>query len=207
MRREIEERAGIDAVDIYGLSEIMGPGVAQEFVSTKDGLHIWEDYFYPEIIDPITLDVLPEGEIGELVLTTLDREASPVIRYRTRDLTRLLPGTARPEFRRMEKVTGRTDDMLIVRGVNVFPTQIEELVLQISGLAPHFQLVLTKSGHLDEMTVRVEARPDYAVDQAMGRELAQRVKDGVGVMVAVEVVDPETLPRSLGKLQRVVDER
>jgi phenylacetate-CoA ligase len=207
MRREIEERAGIDAVDIYGLSEIMGPGVAQEYASTKDGLHIWEDYFYPEIIDPITLDVLPEGEIGELVLTTLDREASPVIRYRTRDLTRLLPGTARPEFRRMEKVTGRTDDMLIVRGVNVFPTQIEELVLQISGLAPHFQLVLTKSGHLDEMTVRVEARPDYAVDQAMGRELAQRVKDGVGVTVAVEVVDPETLPRSLGKLQRVVDER
>jgi phenylacetate-CoA ligase len=207
MRREIEDRAGIDAVDIYGLSEIMGPGVAQECVSTKDGLHIWEDYFYPEIIDPITLEVLPEGEIGELVLTTLDREACPVIRYRTRDLTRLLPGTARPEFRRMEKVTGRTDDMLIVRGVNVFPTQIEEIVLQISGLAPHFQLVLTKSGHLDEMTVRVEARPDHAVDQALGRELARRVKDGVGVTVAVDVVDAETLPRSVGKLQRVVDER
>jgi phenylacetate-CoA ligase len=207
MRREIEDRSGIDAVDIYGLSEIMGPGVAQEFVSTKDGLHIWEDYFYPEIIDPITLELLPEGELGELVLTSLDREACPVIRYRTRDLTRLLPGTARPEFRRMERVTGRTDDMLIVRGVNVFPTQIEEIVLQIPGLAPHFQLVLIKAGHLDSMTVRVEARPDCPVDQALGRELARRVKDGVGVTVSVDVVHPESLPRSVGKLQRVVDER
>jgi phenylacetate-CoA ligase len=209
MRREMEDRLDIEAIDIYGLSEVMGPGVAQECVETKDGLHVWEDHFYPEIIDPISGEVLPEGEKGELVFTSLTKEAMPVIRYRTRDLTRLLPGTARPGMRRMEKVTGRTDDMIILRGVNVFPTQIEEVVLQTPGLSPHFTLVLTTRGRMDHLTVQVEARPDCAEGrrEPAAREVAKAVKDRVGVSVDVEVVDPETLARSVGKLQRLHDKR
>ncbi|MFG2874380.1 phenylacetate--CoA ligase PaaK [Streptomyces sp. NPDC048337] len=209
MRREIEERLGIDAVDIYGLSEVMGPGVAQEFASTKDGLHIWEDHFYPEVVDPLTGAVLPEGEPGELVFTSLTKEAMPVIRYRTRDLTRLLPGTARPAFRRMEKVTGRSDDMIILRGVNVYPTQIEEVLLRTAGLAPHFQLRLTKEGRMDALTVRVEARreADAVRREAAGAAVVRAVKEGIGVSVKVEVVDPETLERSVGKIKRLVDLR
>ncbi|GAA3633717.1 phenylacetate--CoA ligase PaaK [Streptomyces chitinivorans] len=212
MRREIEERAGLHAVDIYGLSEVMGPGVAQECVETKDGLHIWEDHFYPEVVDPVTGEVLPdgeEGEEGELVFTSLTKRALPVVRYRTRDLTRLLPGTARPAFRRMEKVTGRCDDMIILRGVNVFPTQIEEILLRVPGVAPHFQIRLTRRGRMDHMTVRVEARPGAGPEQRAAAEaaIAQDVKDGVGITVGVEVVDPETLERSVGKIRRVVDAR
>ncbi|MFD9870697.1 phenylacetate--CoA ligase PaaK [Streptomyces niveus] len=208
MRREIEERFAIDAVDIYGLSEVMGPGVAQECVETKDGLHIWEDHFYPEVVDPFTGEVLPEGEEGELVFTSLTKEAMPVIRYRTRDLTRLLPGTARV-FRRMEKVTGRSDDMVILRGVNLFPTQIEEIVLRTAGVAPHFQLRLTREGRMDALTVRAEARAGATPDQraAAARSIAAAVKDGIGVSVAVEVVDPQTLERSVGKIRRIVDLR
>jgi phenylacetate-CoA ligase len=209
MRREMEERLDIEAIDIYGLSEVMGPGVAQECVETKDGLHIWEDHFYPEIIDPVTGAVLPEGEQGELVFTSLTKEAMPVIRYRTRDLTRLLPGTARPGMRRMEKVTGRSDDMIILRGVNVFPTQIEEVVLQTPGLSPHFSLVLSTVGRMDHLTVKVEARPDLPADQrtAAAKQVSERIKDTVGVSVGVSVVDPDTLERSVGKLQRLHDER
>ncbi|MCX4999924.1 phenylacetate--CoA ligase PaaK [Streptomyces longwoodensis] len=208
MRREIEERFGIDAVDIYGLSEVMGPGVAQECVETKDGLHIWEDHFYPEVVDPFTGAVLPEGEEGELVFTSLTKEAMPVVRYRTRDLTRLLPGTARV-FRRMRKVTGRSDDMVILRGVNLFPTQIEEIVLRTPGVAPHFQLRLTREGRLDALTVRAEARPDASPEDRVtaARSIAAAVKDGIGVSVAVEIVDPESLERSVGKIRRIVDER
>ncbi|MFF7440625.1 phenylacetate--CoA ligase PaaK [Streptomyces sp. NPDC008122] len=208
MRKEIEERFAIDAVDIYGLSEVIGPGVAQECVETKDGLHIWEDHFYPEVVDPFTGEVLPDGEEGELVFTSLTKEAMPVIRYRTRDLTRLLPGTARV-FRRMEKVTGRSDDMIILRGVNLFPTQIEEIVLRTPGVAPHFQLRLTREGRLDALTVRAEARPDATPEERAeaARTIAAAVKDGVGVSVAVEVVDPETLERSVGKIKRIVDLR
>ncbi|MFC8829953.1 phenylacetate--CoA ligase PaaK [Streptomyces sp. NPDC057137] len=208
MRREIEERFAIDAVDIYGLSEVMGPGVAQECVETKDGLHIWEDHFYPEIVDPFTGEVLPEGAEGELVFTSLTKEAMPVIRYRTRDLTRLLPGTARV-FRRMEKVTGRSDDMVILRGVNLFPTQIEEIVLRTAGVAPHFQLRLTRDGRMDALTVRAEARAGATPEQREEavRSIATAVKDGIGVSVAVEVVDPETLERSVGKIKRIVDLR
>ncbi|MDI3403690.1 phenylacetate--CoA ligase PaaK [Streptomyces cavernicola] len=209
MRREIEERFALDAVDIYGLSEVMGPGVAQECVETKDGLHLWEDHFYPEVVDPLTGDVLPEGEQGELVFTSLSKEAMPVIRYRTRDLTRLLPGTARPSFRRMEKITGRSDDMVILRGVNLFPTQIEEIVLRTPGVAPHFQLRLTREGRLDALTVRAEARAEASPEQRAeaARAIAAAVKDGVGVTVGVQIVDPETLERSVGKLRRIVDER
>lgn len=208
MRREIEERFAIDAVDIYGLSEVMGPGVAQECVETKDGLHIWEDHFYPEVVDPFTGEVLPDGEEGELVFTSLTKEAMPVIRYRTRDLTRLLPGTARV-FRRMEKVTGRSDDMVILRGVNLFPTQIEEIVLRTPGVAPHFQLRLTREGRLDALTVRAEARAGATTDEraAAARSIAAAVKDGVGVTVGVEIVDPEVLERSVGKIKRIIDLR
>jgi phenylacetate-CoA ligase len=209
MRREIEERLDIDAVDIYGLSEVMGPGVAQECAETKDGLHVWEDHFLPEVVDPLTGEVLPDGEEGELLFTTLTKEGMPVIRYRTRDLTRLLPGTARPGMRRMEKVTGRTDDMIILRGVNLFPTQIEEAVLRTDGLSPHFRLVLTTQGRLDRLTVEVEARPDCPAErrEPAAAEVAGAVKDTVGVTVDVMVVDPETLPRSVGKLQRLLDQR
>ncbi|TXS05138.1 phenylacetate--CoA ligase [Streptomyces sp. col6] len=208
MRREIEERFAIDAVDIYGLSEVMGPGVAQECVETKDGLHIWEDHFYPEVVDPFTGEVLPDGEQGELVFTSLTKEAMPVIRYRTRDLTRLLPGTARV-FRRMEKVTGRSDDLVILRGVNLFPTQIEEIVLRTPGVSPHFQLRLTREGRLDVLTVRAEARPGATPEQraAAAASVAAAVKDGIGVSVGVEILDPETLERSVGKFRRIVDER
>ncbi|MFW3171621.1 phenylacetate--CoA ligase PaaK [Geodermatophilus sp. CPCC 206100] len=209
MRREMEQRLDIQAVDIYGLSEVMGPGVAQECVETKDGLHIWEDHFYPEVIDPLTGEVLPEGERGELVFTSLTKEAMPVVRYRTRDLTRLLPGTARPGMRRMEKVTGRTDDMIILRGVNLFPTQIEEIVLRTPGLSPHFALELTTRGRLDHLTCRIEARPDSPAERrdAAAAEVAKGVKDMVGTSIEVLVVDPETLPRSVGKLQRLRDLR
>ncbi|WP_250402849.1 phenylacetate--CoA ligase PaaK [Streptomyces cellostaticus] len=209
MRREIEERMDIHAVDIYGLSEVMGPGVAQECVETKDGLHVWEDHFRPEVVDPVTDEVLPDGEPGELVLTSLTKEALPIIRYRTRDLTRLLPGTARPAFRRVEKITGRCDDMIILRGVNVFPSQIEEIVLRTPGVAPHFQIRLTRRGRMDHMTVRVEARPDCPRErrEAAAKLIAKGVKDGVGVTVEVTVVDPDTLERSLGKLRRVKDLR
>ncbi|WP_406447507.1 phenylacetate--CoA ligase [Streptomyces sp. NBC_00876] len=208
MRREIEERFAIDAVDIYGLSEVMGPGVAQECVETKDGLHIWEDHFYPEVVDPFTGEVLPEGEEGELVFTSLTKEAMPVIRYRTRDLTRLLPGTARV-FRRMEKVTGRSDDLVILRGVNLFPTQIEEIVLRTPGVSPHFQLRLTRQGRLDVLTVRAEARAGATQEQraAAAASVAAAVKDGIGVSVGVEILDPGTLERSVGKFRRIVDER
>ncbi|THA75768.1 phenylacetate--CoA ligase PaaK [Streptomyces sp. A0592] len=209
MRREIEERLDMDAVDIYGLSEVIGPGVAQECVETKDGLHIWEDHFYPEVVDPLTGAVLPEGELGELVFTSLTKEAMPVIRYRTRDLTRLLPGTARPAFRRMEKITGRSDDMIILRGVNLYPTQIEEILLRTPGLAPHFQLRLAREGRMDTLTVRVEARreSDTAQREAAAAGVVQAVKAGIGVSVRVEVVDPETLERSVGKIKRLVDLR
>ncbi|MFE7117500.1 phenylacetate--CoA ligase PaaK [Streptomyces sp. NPDC057654] len=209
MRREIEERFALDAVDIYGLSEIIGPGVAQECTATKDGLHLWEDHFYPEVVDPITGETLPDGSHGELVLTSLTKEAMPVIRYRTRDLTRLLPGTAAAPFRRMEKITGRSDDMIILRGVNLFPAQVEEIVLRTPGIAPHFQLRLTREGRMDHLTVRAEARPGASPEQrtaAVGL-IASGVKDGVGVSVAVEIVDPETLERSVGKFKRIVDAR
>ncbi|ONF70350.1 phenylacetate--CoA ligase PaaK [Amycolatopsis keratiniphila] len=207
MRTEIEERVGIDAVDIYGLSEVMGPGVAQECVETKDGLHIWEDHFFPEVIDPFTEK--PTDAEGELLFTSLTKQALPIIRYRTRDLTRLLPGTARPAYRRMEKVTGRSDDMIILRGVNVFPTQIEEVVLVTPALAPHFQLIRSTKGRMDHLTVRVEARPDATTEQRAeaAARLIAGVKDGVGVSIGVEVVDPDTLERSLGKMRRVLDER
>ncbi|MEV8098988.1 phenylacetate--CoA ligase PaaK [Kitasatospora sp. NPDC085879] len=209
MRREIEERLDLHAVDIYGLSEVIGPGVSAECVETKDGLHIWEDHFYPEVVDPFTDESMPDGESGELVFTSLTKEALPIIRYRTRDLTRLLPGTARPAFRRMQKVTGRCDDMIILRGVNVFPTQIEEIVLRTPAVAPHFQLELTRRGRMDHMNVRVECRPDATPEQreAAAAAITAGVKDGVGVSVGVEIVPPETLERSLGKLRRVVDSR
>jgi phenylacetate-CoA ligase len=210
MRHEIQQRCDMHAVDIYGLSEVIGPGVAQEAVETKDGLHIWEDHFYPEIIDPVTGDPLPDGEPGELVFTSLTKQAMPVIRYRSRDLTRLLPGTARPSYRRMEKVTGRTDDMMILRGVNVFPTQIEEQLLKVEGLTPHYICVLTRPGRMDQLTVRVEAH-----DEGLGADVKERlsstvqrlVKDHVGVTVEVEVTEPHALERSLGKAKRIEDQR
>ncbi len=209
MRREIETRLEIHAVDIYGLSEVMGPGVAEECVETKDGLHIWEDHFYPEIVDPQSGAPLPDGEMGELVFTSLTKEAMPVIRYRTRDLTRLLPGTAR-SMRRMGRITGRSDDMIILRGVNLFPTQVEGLILRVPGLAPHFELVLSRPRHLDEMTVRVEARPQAASAgerQAMAEILARSIKELIGVTASVDVVEPGLVERSLGKAKRIVDLR
>ncbi|PRW62253.1 phenylacetate--CoA ligase PaaK [Actinopolyspora mortivallis] len=208
MRAEIEESAGIDAVDIYGLSEVMGPGVASECVSTKDGPHVWEDHFYPEIVDPGTGEPLPDGSRGELVFTSLTKTAMPIVRYRTRDLTRLLPGTAVPGMRRMERVTGRSDDMIVLRGVNVFPSQIEELVLRQPELSPHFRIELTRSGRLDELCVRVEAaEPASARDRGVPERLVTAIRDSVGVGVTVEVVAPHTLDRSTGKSQRVVDLR
>ena len=208
MRREMEERLDLHAVDIYGLSEVMGPGVAMECVETKDGLTVWEDHFYPEVVDPVTEEVLPDGEEGELVFTSLTKQAMPVIRYRTRDLTRLLPGTART-MRRMEKITGRTDDMIILRGVNLFPTQIEELILRTPALSPHFQCILQRSGTLDDMTVRVERRVDASSADAAeaGAQLRTLVKNTIGVTVAIEVLDPDSVERSVGKMRRVVDER
>ncbi|GAB3475577.1 phenylacetate--CoA ligase PaaK [Amycolatopsis cihanbeyliensis] len=209
LRAEIEGRTGMDAVDIYGLSEVMGPGVAQESVRTKDGLHIWEDHFYPEVIDPLEEHVLEPGERGELLFTSLTKEALPIIRYRTRDLTRLLPGTAYPAFRRMEKVTGRSDDLIILRGVNLFPTQIEEIVLRTDGLAPHFQLELTTKDRMDQLTVHVEAHANTPEQRRVSAatELVAEIKDRIGVSVEVGVQDPDTLERSLGKLRRVIDRR
>jgi len=209
MRREIETAFDMHAVDIYGLSEVMGPGVAQECVETKDGLHIWEDHFYPEVIDPASGAVLPDGQKGELVFTSLTKQALPIIRYRTRDLTRLLPGTAR-SMRRMEKVTGRSDDMMIVRGVNVFPTQIEELLLEVPALAGHYRILLTREGRMDEMTVEVEIRPesDYPdVVAESGKRLSRRIKDTIGISARVQVVPPGLIERSLGKAKRVYDQR
>jgi len=209
MRLEIEQRAQMHAVDIYGLSEVIGPGVGNECVETKDGLHVWEDHFYPEVVDPGTDEVLPDGERGELVFTSLTKQAMPVIRYRTRDLTRLLPGTARPGFRRMEKVTGRSDDMMIIRGVNVFPTQIEELILATPVLAPHFQCVLTRPDRLDELEVLVESRStmDSDVGLETARNLAGQIKARIGVTASVTVVAPDTVERSVGKMRRIVDNR
>jgi phenylacetate-CoA ligase len=208
MRRAIETVMDIDAIDIYGLSEVIGPGVAQECIETKDGLTVWEDHFYPEIVDPGTGAVLPEGEKGELVFTSLTKEAMPIVRYRTRDLTRLLPGTART-MRRIEKITGRSDDMMIIRGVNVFPTQIEELILRDPTLAPHYQVEITRPRTLDEMTVLVErAAAAGAVDaEAAGARLAQHIKDLIGVTATVRVLQPAAIERSLGKAKRVVDRR
>ncbi|MFW0797334.1 phenylacetate--CoA ligase PaaK [Gordonia sp. CPCC 205515] len=208
MRRELEQTLDMDAVDIYGLSEVMGPGVAQECVETKDGLHIWEDHFYPEVIDPMTGEVLPDGEEGELVFTSLTKEAMPIIRYRTRDLTRLLPGTART-MRRMQKVTGRTDDMIILRGVNLFPTQIEELILTQPALAPQFQCVLDRPGRMDTLTVRVEPRLEVSSDEhtAATANLQKLIKDRIGVSVEVMIAEPGTLQRSTGKAKRLVDNR
>jgi len=208
MRSEMERRLDLHAVDIYGLSEVMGPGVAMECVDTKDGLHIWEDHFYPEIIDPLTGNVLPDGQEGELVLTSLTKQAMPVVRYRTRDLTRLLPGTSRT-MRRMEKITGRTDDMIILRGVNLFPTQIEELILRTPALSPHFQCVLSRTGPLDDLAVRVERRIGSSPDEGAnaGNELRTLIKNTIGVSVSVDVLEPDAVERSAGKMRRVVDER
>src|SRR6202045_484508 len=209
MRAELEERAGLHAVDIYGLSEVMGPGVAVECVETKDGLTVWEDHFYPELIDPVSGAPAAAGERGEILFTSLTKQGMPLIRYRTKDLTRLLPGTARPAHRRMERVTGRSDDMIVLRGVNVFPTQIEEVLLRIPGLAPHFQLVLTARDHLDELTVHVEAGAGLGEEQRAeaARALTAQVHDHVGVRVQVAVGDPDTIERSAGKMRRVVDPR
>ena len=211
MRREIETRSGIDAVDIYGLSEVMGPGVASECVESKDGPVIWEDHFYPEIIDPVTGAVLPDGEEGELVFTSLSKEAFPVIRYRTRDLTRLLPPTSRA-MRRMGKITGRSDDMLIIRGVNVFPTQIEELLLRCPELAPHYLIEVTREGTLDQVAVGVELCRDAAGlgaerRQEVSRSLQHLVKTYVGISVKVLLHQPDTLERSAGKARHVIDRR
>ncbi|MGH3365924.1 MAG: AMP-binding protein, partial [Nocardioidaceae bacterium] len=210
MRREIEQRCAMHAVDIYGLSEVIGPGVSQEAVATKDGLHVWEDHFNPEVIDPVSGDVLPDGEEGELVFTSLTKQAMPIVRYRTRDLTRLLPGTACPPYRRMQKVTGRTDDMMIVRGVNVFPTQLEEQILKVDGLTPHYLCVLTRPGRMDELTLRVECREEEVQDSTrsgLAHKLVGLVKDNVGVTVDVEVTTPHALERSLGKAKRIDDRR
>jgi phenylacetate-CoA ligase len=209
MRRDIEQSAGIDAVDIYGLSEVMGPGVASECVETKDGPVIWEDHFYPEIIDPVTGEVLPDGAEGELVFTTLTKEALPVIRYRTRDLTRLLPPSAR-SMRRMGKIVGRSDDMLIIRGVNLFPTQIEELVLAQGQLSGQYQLVVTRNGLLDQVTVKCELQPGHrhADRAAIGHELQHRIKTLIGVSTTVDVGLPDSIERTLvGKARRVIDQR
>lgn len=210
MRAAIEQRMGIDAVDIYGLSEVMGPGVANECVETKDGPTIWEDHFYPEIVNPETGEPVADGELGELVFTSLTKEALPIIRYRTRDLTRLLPGTART-MRRMEKITGRSDDMMIVRGVNVFPTQIEELILKQPALAPHYQCILTREGPLDHLTVAVEAAhgvaPDSAQARGAGDALAHAIKSYVGTTAKIELRPEGGVERSMGKAKRVVDQR
>jgi phenylacetate-CoA ligase len=213
MRREIEARLGIDAIDIYGLSEVVGPGVACECVETKDGPHIWEDHFYPEIIDPVSGDVLPDGADGELVFTSLTKEAQPIIRYRTRDLTRLLPGTARV-MRRMDKITGRSDDMLIIRGVNVFPTQIEEVLLKNPNLCAQYQIQITREGHLDELDVFVELQPELsghveaAQREAIGHDVAHHIKSLIGVTTKIHVVETDMIERTVvGKAKRVIDKR
>ena len=211
MRTAIEQRMGIDAVDIYGLSEVMGPGVGMECLSTKDGPTLWEDHFYPEIINPTTGEVLPDGEYGELVFTTLTKQAMPVIRYRTRDLTRLLPGTARP-MRRMDKITGRSDDMMIIRGVNVFPSQIEELALTLPELSPHYQIDLTRAGNMDAIAVNIELNPDYSHIDAkqqgqVVKQLVNKIKTFIGISCRINISAPGSLPRSEGKAVRVKDLR
>ncbi|KFF58592.1 phenylacetate--CoA ligase [Cryobacterium sp. MLB-32] len=209
LRLELEDRLDFDALDIYGLSEVMGPGVGNECIESKDGPHLWEDHFYPEIINGETGATLADGDTGELVFTSLTKQAFPVIRYRTRDLTRLLPGTARPGMRRMEKITGRNDDMIILRGVNLFPTQIEEIVLGIEHLSPHFVLELTRPGRMDELTVRIERHEhaDGASSDTARAALIARIKDQIGSTVNVEIAEPGTLERSVGKLKRVYDRR
>lgn len=210
MRREIEQAFDMQAVDIYGLSEVMGPGVAQECVETKDGLHIWEDHFYPEVINPETGAVLPDGELGELVFTTLTKEGQPVIRYRTRDLTRLLPGTARAGMRRMEKVTGRSDDMIILRGVNVFPSQIEEALLAQSWCSGHFQIRLTTEGRMDCMAIHAECQPGLWDGEGLPREaqaLVEQIKNTIGISTKVVIEQPGGVERSMGKMRRVIDRR
>ncbi len=211
MRTAIEQRMGIDALDIYGLSEVMGPGVGMECLSTKDGPTLWEDHFYPEIINPTTGEVLPDGEYGELVFTTLTKQAMPVIRYRTRDLTRLLPGTARP-MRRMDKITGRSDDMMIIRGVNVFPSQIEELALTLPELSPHYQIDLTRAGNMDAIAVNIELNPDYSHIDAkqqgqVVKQLVNKIKTFIGISCRINISAPGSLPRSEGKAVRVKDLR
>jgi len=209
MRQEIENAFDMHAVDIYGLSEVMGPGVAQECIETKDGLHIWEDHFYPEIINPESGEVLPDGELGELVFTTLTKEGLPMIRYRTRDLTRLLPGTAR-SMRRMEKIKGRSDDMIILRGINVFPTQIEEQIFKCQGLAPHFQIELTRSGRMDDMIIHVESSAEANNDgarQQAAKDLSHHIKSTVGITCRVNVQAAGSIQRSEGKAKRVLDNR
>lgn len=211
MRQELESRLGIHAIDIYGLSEVIGPGVAVECIESKDGPTIWEDHFYPEIVDPDSGEVLPDGEYGELVFTSLTKEALPIVRYRTGDLTRLLPGTARP-MRRMDKITGRSDDMLIIRGVNLFPTQIEEQILKMPAFAPHYEIEVTRKGHMDSMTVRVELKPDAGKadsrrkDELAG-ELRHHIRSYIGISTEVDIREPGTLARSEGKARHVFDHR
>jgi phenylacetate-CoA ligase len=210
MRRELENRLGIAAMDLYGLSEVIGPGVACECLESRDGPTIWEDHFYPEIIDPDTGRVLPDGEPGELVFTSLTKEALPIVRYRTRDLTRLLPPTAR-NFRRIGKITGRSDDMLIIRGVNVFPSQIEEFILRTPKLSPHYVLEVSRRGHMDDLAVKVEIKPEFAAApaerEAAGRELQHHIKSYIGINTKIEVADVGAIERSTGKAKRVVDLR
>lgn len=211
MRAEIERKLGIDAIDIYGLTEVMGPGVACECIETKDGPVIWEDHFYPEIIDPETGEVLPDGEEGELVFTSLTKEAMPVIRYRTRDLTRLLPPTSR-SMRRIGKITGRSDDMLIIRGVNVFPSQIEELILKQPKLSPHYVLEVTRDGHLDSIKVNVEMKPEFQFasgpeKEYVAHDLQHHIKSYIGISAKIEVVEVGGIERSIGKARRVIDKR
>ena len=210
MRRELETRLGLAAMDLYGLSEIIGPGVACECLESRDGPTIWEDHFYPEIIDPETGRVLPDGEQGELVFTSLTKEALPMVRYRTRDLTRLLPPSAR-SFRRIGKITGRSDDMLIIRGVNLFPSQIEEFILKTPKLAPHYVLEISRRGHMDDLAVKVEIKPEFAASaaerEAAGRELQHHIKSFIGINTQVEVADVGTIERSAGKARRVIDRR
>lgn len=209
MRREIEKSFDIDAVDIYGLSEVMGPGVASESAETKDGPTIWEDHFYPEIVDPFTGEVLPDGEEGELVFTSLTKEALPIIRYRTHDLASLLPGTARPSFRRISRITGRSDDLIIIRGVNVYPANVETVLFEFEHLSPHFQLVLTRPNRMDEVTVEVEHREGVGAMELEGldEQVAERIKERLGVSATVVVRTPSELPRSVGKLKRIIDRR
>ena len=211
MREELESRLGIHAIDIYGLSEVIGPGVAVECIETKDGPTIWEDHFFPEIVNPDTGEVLPDGEYGELVFTSLTKEALPIVRYRTGDLTRLLPGTARP-MRRMDKITGRSDDMLIIRGVNLFPTQIEEQILKMPAFAPHYEIEVTRKGHMDSMKVRVELKPDAANADArrkdeLAKELRHHIRSYIGISTEVDIREPGTLARSEGKAKHVFDLR
>lgn len=208
MRTQLEQRLGIDAIDIYGLSEVMGPGVAMECLETKDGPTIWEDHFFPEVINPETGEVVADGEEGELVFTSLTKEALPIIRYRTRDLTRLLPGSART-MRRMDRITGRSDDMLIIRGVNVFPTQIEEQIIGVEGLAPHYMIEVSRDGNLDKVKVQVESQAlmDDAAKAATTKELQHHIKSMIGISTAIDIVAPGQIPRSEGKAKRVIDHR